>query len=78
MADPGEGDLAAIEFRKNGLLVLAGARGQKGLPDHLAEERAGVEGFGWSEVFEGFGEGLADAGRTDRLDVRFRHNLLIE
>src|SRR6267154_771660 len=36
VADPGEGDLTVVELGKLGLFVLAGARGEKGLPDHFA------------------------------------------
>lgn len=76
VADPGEGDLAAAEFGKLGLFMLAGARSQKGLPDHFAEKSAGIEGFGGGEIFEGLGQGLADSRRTGRFNGQFRHNLL--
>jgi len=76
MADPGEGDLAAVEFWKLGLFMLAGARGEKGLPDHFAEKSAWIEGFGGGEIFKGLGQGLANPRRTRWFNGQFRHNLL--
>lgn len=77
MANPRQGDLAARQFGKDRLFMLPGSRRQKSLPNHLAKKRAGIEGFGRSQIFEGTGQFPALARRTDRFNVRFRHKLFV-
>jgi hypothetical protein len=47
VADPSERDLPVIKFGENGPLMLAGSRGEKRLPNHLAEKGARIESPRW-------------------------------
>jgi hypothetical protein len=76
VANPGQRNLAASEFGENRLFMLAGARGQKSLPNHLAEEGPGIEGFGRGQIFERLGKWLANTRRTSGPDRRFCHKCL--
>jgi hypothetical protein len=59
VADPGDGDLAVVEFGKFGFAMLAGASGEECFPHHFVKEGARIEMFGRREVFEGFRQFLA-------------------
>jgi hypothetical protein len=76
VANPGKGDLAMSELGEFGLLMYASARSEKGFPDHLAKESAGVEGPGRREVLEGTRERLFGAGRARYPGSMFGHKLL--
>ena len=59
MTDPGDGDLAGVQFGESRVLGLPGAPGQQRLPDHFAEESPRVEVPGRGELLEGTRQRLA-------------------
>ena len=52
MPDPGDGDLAVIQFGKGRAFMLAGAAGQEGFPDHFLKKSTRIEMLRGSQVLE--------------------------
>jgi hypothetical protein len=56
VADPGDGDLAALELGKNRMMRRAPAPREPAFPDHFLEKRARIEMLRRRQILEGPGQ----------------------